>query len=127
MAHVSIDNHICIRGLEYLDYRNVNFSVLDWTPDGGGVAISTSLDPNNPTETLSLVLSISEALWLVARIVEALEVRMLDGEYEAKLDRRPQIHVESPSGLGTFHREWHGDQEHACHCEPSTVAPNDQR
>ena len=108
-------------------YSNVDVSILDWTPKGGGVLMTIAWDQKDPNQSIDIFFSISDALWLLARIPEAIEVRLLDGEYEAKLDRRPQIHVESPSGLGTFHREWHGDQEHACHCEPSTVTPNDQR
>ncbi len=94
MANVSLSNFSPQRTLDEPTFRDVSLTVLDWSPDGGGTVMSMGFNPECSDQGVMIVLPVAETLWLISRLSEALEARLVDGEYEFNLDQRPPIRVE---------------------------------
>ena len=94
MANVTLFNLSAQRTLDEPTFRDVSLSVLDWSPDGGGTVISMGFNPERSDQGVMIVLPVTETLWLISRLSEALEARLVDGEYEVTLDHSPPIRVE---------------------------------
>ena len=97
MANITLLNLSPERTPDESTFRDVSLSVLDWSPDGGGTVMSMGFNPERSDQGVMIVLPVSETLWLISRLSEALEARLVDGEYEAILDHRPPIRVEASS------------------------------
>ena len=53
--------------------------------------MSMGLNPECSDQGVMIVLPVAETLLLISGLSEALEARLVDGEYEATLDHRPLI------------------------------------
>lgn len=91
MANVTLFNLSAQRTPDEPTFRRVSLTVLDWSPDGGGTVMSMGLNPECSDQGVMIVLPVAETLWLISGLSEALEARLVDGEYEATLDHRPPI------------------------------------
>lgn len=97
MTNIKLSNFSPLRTLDESTFRDVSLTVLDWSPNGGGTVMSMGVDPECSDQGVMIVLPVAETLWLISRLSEALEARLVDGEYEATLDHRPPIQVEPSS------------------------------
>ena len=91
MANVTLFNLSANRTPDEPTFRDVSLTVLDWSPDGGGTVMSMGLNPECSDQGVMIVLPVAETLLLISGLSEALEARLVDGEYEATLDHRPLI------------------------------------
>ena len=91
MANVTLFNLSAQRTPDEPTFRDVSLTVLDWSPDGGGTVMSMSVNSEDADQGVMIVLPVAETVWLISSLSEALEARLVDGEYEATLDHRPPI------------------------------------
>ena len=94
MTDITLSNFSPQRTLDEPTFRDVSLTVLDWSPNGGGTVMSMGVNPECSDQGLMIVLPVAETLWLISSLSEALEARLVDGEYEATLDHRSPIRVE---------------------------------